>query len=213
MVAHCPRSKLFYAASSHVFGPGTGAPFDEQSPFEPGCIYGLTKTAGIHLCRHYRRSHGLHIAVGILFNHESPLRRPQFLSRKISCAVADISAGQAGRLVLGNLNTEVDWGYAPDFVAAMHLTLALPEGEDFVIATGQAHTVADFVATAFSAANLDWKDWVDVRPGLVVKEQPLRVGNANKLRRLSGWAPSVSFAEMVRLLVENERRRRTPIGR
>jgi GDPmannose 4,6-dehydratase len=207
---YSPRTRLFYAASSHVFGPGAGKPFNEDSPLEPGCIYGLTKTAGTHLCRYYRNTHGLYVTVGFLFNHESSLRKPQFLSRKIASAAASIHATHTGRLALGNLDAQVDWGYAPDFVTAMQLALTLPTGEDFVIATGEQHTVAEFAEIAFSAAGLDWNDWVDVRPGTVVKQQPMRVGDARKLRRLTGWAPSVSFAEMVKLLVEGEIRRQPP---
>lgn len=213
MQEFAPHAKLFYAASAHVFGPGSGPSFDEQSPLAPGCIYGITKTAGMHLCRYYRTAHGLFASVGILFNHESPLRRAQFLSQKIVTAAIDIKLGIPRRLVLGDVDATVDWGYAPDFVTAMHLILALPESDDFVIATGEPHTVADFAAAAFSALALDWREWTDVQPGIIVKRQPPRIGNASKLRRMTGWAPTVSFSEMVTLLVQDALRRRTSDAR
>jgi GDPmannose 4,6-dehydratase len=203
---HVPAARLFYAASSHVFGAGGPGLQDEQTPCAPTCVYGITKTAGWHCCRHYRSAHGVRVSVGILYNHESAHRGPNFVSQKIVRAALAIAAGHRQRLVLGDLAAGVDWGYAPDYVEAMRLILALPQPEDFVVATGERHTVQEFAEIAFGAVGLDWRDHVDERPGPHALQRRALAGDASRLRAATGWRPSVSFAQMVGTLIEAQRR-------
>jgi len=196
-----PAASLFYAASSLVFGePGTALQ-DETTPLAPLSAYGITKACGTLCCRLYRREHGLRASVGILYNHESPWRRPGFVSRKIVDAAVAIRGGAAERLVLADLSARVDWGYAPDFVDAMVRIAALGEPGDFVVATGAARSVQEFVEVAFGLAGLEWRRHVVEDRSLVVRPSPTLVGDARKLRSATGWAPTVSFEEMVGILV------------
>jgi GDPmannose 4,6-dehydratase len=193
-------ARLFYAASSHVFGDDPPSPQDETTPFAPSCIYGITKAAGVHTCRYYR-ARGVFAATGILYNHESALRRPAFVSQKIVQAARRIRDGSGETLELGTLAAAVDWGYAPDFVDAFHRILQLDRPDDFVVATGETHTVGEFAQLAFATLGLDWTAHVTERPGLLGKRVVTRVGNAAKLTGATGWRPSVSFARMIELLV------------
>jgi GDPmannose 4,6-dehydratase len=197
-----PRARLFYAASSHIFGDRPPAPQDETTPLNPRCAYGITKIAGLECCRFYRQKHGLHASVGILYNHESPLRREPFVTAKIVGAAVAIKAGVRKKLILGDLTAQVDWGYAPDYVEAMTRIVRLDEPDDFVVATGETHSVQEFVEEAFGAAGLDWPGHVEENPAVIVRHTGNLVGNAAKLRSRTGWKPSVTFREMVRLLVE-----------
>src|SRR5581483_8894819 len=149
MKQHAPDARLFYAASSLVFGTPSHSPQNEDTPLAPQCVYGITKVAGIHSCRFYRESHDLHVSVGILYNHESPLRRAGFVSQKIVRAAIAIARGSREKLVLGDLSARVDWGYAPDFTEAMQRIVRLTEPDDYIIATGEAHSVQEFVEIAF----------------------------------------------------------------
>lgn len=194
-------SRLFYAASCHMFGRAEGAVQNEKTPFRPVDVYGITKTAGVHCCRYYRNTHGIFASTGILYNHESCLRSPKFVSQKIVQGVRAILAGRQERLVLGDLSARVDWGYAPDFVDAMRRVLALPAADDFVVATGESHTVQEFVEVAFAAAGLDWRQHVVEDQGRLTRRFGGYLGDASKLRSATGWAPTVSFREMVRLLL------------
>jgi GDPmannose 4,6-dehydratase len=204
---HClqefqPTGRLFYAASCHVFGQGSASPMNEETPFAPDTPYAITKAAGLASCRYYRERHSLFAVSGLLFNHESPLRGPSFLSQKIVRAAVDIRAGNRSELILGDLQARVDWGYAPDTVEAMTRILALDTPDDFVVATGELHSVEDFLDVAFGALDLDWRGYVREDPNLVSRQALPRLGDASKLRRATGWAPSVSFDEMVRSLVD-----------
>jgi len=201
-----PQCRLFYAASSHVFGIPLTPVQDESTPFSPICIYGITKTAGAHLCRYYRNAHGVHASVGILYNHESHLRPPQFVSQKIVRAARAIRDGGGSKLILGDLETRIDWGYAPDYVDAMIRILELDQADDFVIATGESHPVREFVEIAFSEAGLDWDDHVILDPSLLAKQRRELVGNPEKLRRRTGWRNSLSFEMMVRHLMHDQER-------
>jgi GDPmannose 4,6-dehydratase len=193
---------LFYAASSHVFGDPTEEPQNEQTPFRPKSIYGLTKAAGISVCRYYREQRQVKASAGILFNHESPLRGPSFVSQKIAGAAARIASGSREELSLGSLDARVDWGYAPDYVDAMIRIVSLQSGDDYVVATGESHSVREFAELAFARVGLDWRDHVlEQRPGRARQHVRL-VGDAARLRRVTDWAPSVSFSEMVSLLVD-----------
>lgn len=195
-----PKTRLFYAASSHVFGRPAKRVQDEDTPLNPGDAYGLTKAAGLLACRLYR-ARGVYAAVGILYNHESPLRAPRFLSRKLALGVAAIKAGKAKTLTLGDLDARADWGWAPDFVEAFRRILSLPKPDDFVVATGEARSVRDFAAAAFAAAGLDWKKHVRVDKRLISRKKHVLVGDSRKLLRATGWAPIVGVPEIARRMV------------
>lgn len=200
-----PATRLFYAASSLVFGDVIEAPQTEDTPLRPQCAYGITKSAGLQLCRLYRRSHGVFAAVGILYNHESSLRAPKFVSKKIVKAAVEIHRGLRDKLVLGSLAAEIDWGYAPDFVDAMHRILRLDAADDFIIATGETHSVRQFVELAFDRLGLDWRRHVEENAAVITRPPLARVGDASKLARATGWRPSTSFVDMVHALVDAER--------
>ena len=208
MRAKAPGARLLYAASSHVFGDALVSPQNERTPLQPRCVYGITKVSGIHACRFYRRTHGVKASVGILYNHESPRRRPDFFSQKIVRAAVAIQRKQQSKLIVGNLAARVDWGYAPDYVNAMIRILELPEPTDFVVATGQLHTVEDFIEIAFRTMGLDWQDHVEESAGLIAKAHAMALtGDASALRSATTWKPSVNFEEMVALLVQSELQR------
>jgi GDPmannose 4,6-dehydratase len=203
---HVPRARFFYAASSHCFGEPSTTLQDESTPLRPVCPYGISKTAGVHLCRMYRARHGVQASCGFLYNHESPLRPGNFLSAKIVRGAVEIARRQRDRLILGDLSARVDWGYAPDYIDAMIRMVRLDAADDFVVASGRAHSVEDFVSIAFAHLELHWRRHVDTDASLLTKARPGAplMGDSSKLRRTTGWAPSVSFADMVRLLVEAE---------
>jgi GDPmannose 4,6-dehydratase len=196
-----PKTRLFYAASSHIFGRPEQEPQDENTSFNPLSIYGITKASGIFLCRMYRSAHGIFSSVGILYNHESPLRGEQFVSQKIVQGAVRCKKDPGHRLVLGDLSVEVDWGYAPDYVEAMHRIICLPEPDDFVIATGEKHRVEDFVRIAFESVGLNWQDFVKERENIITRPSVGFVGSPAKLIKRTGWNRSVAFDEMVKLLV------------
>jgi GDPmannose 4,6-dehydratase len=202
MRLHAPKSRLFYAASSHVFGVPAASPQNENTPLAPRCVYGITKTAGVRCCGFYRENYGIFAACGILYNHESSYRRAEFVTSKIVRSAVRIKHGQSEKLTLGDLSAKVDWGYAPDYVHAMTRILSLEKPEDFVIASGEAHSVREFVEIAFEAAGLDWKNHVTEDASMIGKSRLGLVGDSSKLRRMTGWSPTVNFKEMVRLLVE-----------
>ncbi len=201
---------FFYAASSHVFGESANDSQDECTPFRPNSVYAITKTTGIHACRYYRLHRNVRASVGILYNHESPFRSSAFVSRKIVSAAVQIRNGTRKELVIGDLSAAVDWGYAPDYVDAMLRIVELPLADDYVIATGEAHTVQEFVEIAFGLVGLDWQKFVREDRSLLRGSARPRVGNSARLRAKTGWQPSLSFREMVRKLVEAEIERHEP---
>lgn len=198
-----PNARLFYAASSLVFANAGVVPQDETTPMAPLCPYGISKAAGVHLCRYYRAQRQVYCSVGILYNHESPLRPAQFITRKIAKAAVAIQRGLENKIVVGDLDALVDWGYAPDYVVAMWRILQLKEPDDFVIASGALHSVRDLVKIAFEVVGLNWENHVVEDRSLLKRNRRLTTlqGNASKLTRLAGWRPQVSFEEMVRRLV------------
>jgi GDPmannose 4,6-dehydratase len=197
----CPSARLFYAASSHVFGAPESEWQDEKTPLLPISEYGISKAAGLQCCQLYRQQQGIFAATGILFNHESSLRKPSFLSQKIVRGALRAQRDPSFRLVLGDLETRVDWGYAPDYVEAMSRILQLPEAGDFVVASGELHTVREFAREAFAVLGLDWRRHVETDGHLLKKTpHPLR-GDYARLRAATGWAPTVSFVELIARLV------------
>jgi GDPmannose 4,6-dehydratase len=198
-----PSIRFYQASSSEMFGSAPSEPQDEQTPLAPRNPYGVAKAYGHWMTANYREAYHLFAASGILFNHESPLRGPEFVTRHITMGVARIKHGLADKLELGNLDAQRDWGYAVDYVEAMWLMLQQSEPDDFVIATGEKHSVRQFAELAFSYAGLDWQDHVRVNPERL---RPIDIntlcGNAAKARRVLGWAPKVSFPELVAMMVQ-----------
>lgn len=197
------ESKVFFAASSHVFGDQGGDAQDETTPIAPESIYAMTKANGMWVSRWFRKR-GVFTSTGILYPHESPLRSAEFLSKKVARAVAEIQRHERKELILGNLSAEVDWGHARDFVRAMQVILQLEKPDDFIIATGRRKSVRDFVITAFGLAGLDWRRYVREDPCLIKRPIVVRVGNPAKLTALTSWKPQTTFEEMIRELLMAE---------
>jgi GDPmannose 4,6-dehydratase len=197
-------AKLFYASSSLIFGDTKFEVQDENTPFAPNTIYGISKLEGLQLCQYYRRRFGVFASVGILYNHESKYRKDNFISKKIIKAAINISQGKKDQLLLGDLDAEVDWGYAPDYVDAMHRILQLDRADDFIIASGAKHTVKEFVQIAFDLAHLDWKPHVQEAGGIITRKNKALIGNPQKLMQATAWKPTVDFKAMVNKLWEAE---------
>jgi GDPmannose 4,6-dehydratase len=198
---HSSESKLFYAASSLVFDGANGPIQDEKTPFTPVGFYGLTKSQGILVCREFRERYGVFAASGILYNHESALRAERFLSKKLIASAHQISLGNKDKLVVGSLSAATDWGYAPDFVLAFQHVLSVRYPDDYIVATGEAHSVADFAQIAFECFGLDYTDYVYENSNLLGRHLPRKVGDSSKLKKATGWRPSRDFPGMVRTLV------------
>lgn len=200
-----PSCRFYFAGSSEMFGKVRAVPQSEITPFHPRSPYGISKVAGFDLTRNYREAYGMFCASGILFNHEGPRRGFEFVTRKITSTVARIKLGQAVELRLGNLDAKRDWGHAKDYVRAMHLMLQQPEPDDYVVATGETHTVREFCEYAFGEAGLDYKEFVRVdekfyRPA----EVDLLIGDASKARSILGWRPEYTFEEMIKEMVRTD---------
>ncbi len=196
------KTRFYQASSSEMFGSAP-PPQNEDTPFHPRSPYGVSKVFGYWTAVNYREAYGLYAVNGILFNHESARRGETFVSRKISRAVARIRAGIQPRLYLGNLDAKRDWGHAPDYTEAMWMMLQQPEPDDYVIATGESHTVREFLQLAFDRVGLDWQQFVEVDPRYY---RPAEVdhlcGDASKAARVLGWRPTTRFAELVALMVD-----------
>lgn len=203
--------RFYQASSSEMFGRVATSPQDESTSFHPRSPYGVAKCYGHYITVNYRESYNLFACSGILFNHESPRRGPEFVTRKITRAAARIKLGKQKELVLGNLDSRRDWGFAGDYVRAMHAMLQLTEADDFVIGTGESHTVREFVEAAFSVAELPWQDYVRTDPSFV---RPAEVdhlrANPEKARRILNWEPTVKFPELVRMMVEADLHAESP---
>jgi len=198
-----PQCRFYFAASSEMFGNAREAPQNENTPFYPRSPYGISKVAGFHLTRNYREAYGLHALSGILFNHESPRRGLEFVSRKVTRSVARIKLGGQEQLRLGNLEARRDWGFAGDYVRAMWLMLQPDEPEDYVIASGETHSVRELVETAFSHAGLDWQDHVLIDEKLYrpAEVNELR-GDSRRAREKLGWKPTVTFRQLIPMMVD-----------
>lgn len=200
-----PHCKFYFAGSSEMFGNAPEAPQNESTPFCPRSPYGISKVTGHQLTVNYREAHNLYATSGILFNHESPRRGYEFVTRKITYGVARIKHGLANELKLGNLSARRDWGFAGDYVEAMWMMLQQPTPGEFVIATGQSHSVQEFVEKAFQAADLNWRDYVKTderffRPAEVYQ----LIGDASRANKKLGWSPKVSFEQLVSMMVESD---------
>lgn len=201
---HAPAARLFQASSAWVFGQPVRSPQDEQTPYAPVEPYGAAKAFGDFLIRAYRARDGFFACSGIFYNHESPRRPERFVTRKITRAAAAISLGLGDDLLLGDIDALRDWGFARDFVAAAWSMLQDAEAHDYVIATGEAHSVREFVEVAFGALDLDWQRHVRVDPELRRAKGAVTnlVGDSTAAHKRLGWSPTVSFEELVRLMVE-----------
>ena len=209
---HSPNSKFYQASTSEMFGNSTGGQQDETTPFTPRSPYGVSKLYAHWITVNFRESYSLYACSGILFNHESPLRGREFVTRKVTDAVARIKLGLASDITLGNLDARRDWGFAGDFVEAMHLMLQQPEARDYVIATGEQHSIRELLATAFEHVGIeDWEPLIKSDPRF---KRPAELhslcGNSSRARDTLGWQPRTAFADMVRDMVDADLKRLDP---
>lgn len=200
-----PGCKFYFAGSSEMFGMAEKTPQNEHTPFHPRSPYGISKVAGFDLTRNYREAFGIFACNGICFNHESPRRGYEFVTRKITNAVAKIKLGLGKELRLGNLDAKRDWGFAGDYIEAMWLMLQQDKCDDYVIATNQTHSVKDFVELAFKHVGLNWEDYVTIdkrfyRPA----EVHILRGDYSKAKKVLGWEPKVTFEELVKMMVDSD---------
>lgn len=204
-----PACRFYFAGSSEQFGKAEEIPQSETTRFHPRSAYGISKVAGFELTRNYREAYGLHTSSGILFNHESPRRGFEFVTRKISAGVAKIIAGENNTLRLGNLEAKRDWGHAKEYVQAMWLMLQQNEPDDFVVATGEAHSVVEFVELAFSIAGLDHRKYVEVDKSLYrPAEVNMLLGDASRTRDILNWVPKLDFKALVTEMVREDCKQR-----
>lgn len=198
-----PKCKFYFAGSSEMFGQVSEAPQTEETPYRPRSPYGISKVAGYHLARNYRERHGIFSCSGILFNHESPRRGFQFVTRKITSTAAQIKLGLADHLMLGNLEARRDWGNAKEYVMAMHLMMQQPQPDDYVIATGETHSVKEFCEIAFAHVGLDYRDYIRVDPQFYRPTEPIPlVGDPAKAKAVLGWNSRKPFADIVKEMVD-----------
>lgn len=198
--------RFYQASSSEMFGKVQAVPQREETLLWPRSPYGVAKVFGHYMTINYRESYGMHASSGILFNHESPRRGPEFVTRKVSQAVARISLGMQKTISLGNLDARRDWGFAGDYVEAMWLMLQQPEADDYVISTGQTHSIRDLLRTAFSVIGVDnWEDHVEQDPRFMrPAEVDLLIGDASKAETVLGWKPRVGFDQLITMMVESD---------
>jgi len=198
-----PDCRMYFAGSSEMFGKAEEVPQRESTPFHPRSTYGISKVAGFELTRNYREAYGMHASSGILFNHESPRRGYEFVTRKITAGVARILASRTDRLPLGNLEAKRDWGHAREYVEAMWRMLQQPSPDDYVVATGETHSVREFAELAFACVGLDYQKYVDIDPSLYrPAEVNLLLGDATRARQRLGWHHQVSLPELVAEMVD-----------
>ncbi len=199
----CPKARFYQASSSEMYGKVHAVPQNEDTPFHPRSPYAVAKVYGHYITLNYRESYGLYAVSGILFNHESPRRGKEFVTRKITDGVARIKLGVANELRMGNLDAKRDWGFAGDYVRAMWLMLQQSEPDDFVIATGETHSVRDFCEMAFAYADLDYKKYVVTDPKFLrPAEVDLLLGDPSKAKKKLGWTPEVDLKHLVEMMVE-----------
>lgn len=203
-----PQCRFYFAASSEMFGKVKETPQNENTPFYPRSPYGISKVAGFDLTRNYREAYNLYASSGILFNHESPRRGFEFVTRKITNSCARIKLGLDRELRLGNLEAKRDWGYAGDYIRAMWLMLQQDEPDDYVIATGESHSVREFLELAFGFVNLDWKEYVVIDEKLFRPSDVYELkGDFGKAKKKLGWEPKINFEGLVKMMVEADLKR------
>jgi GDPmannose 4,6-dehydratase len=205
-----PKTKFYQAATSEMFGNNsTNGVQSEETAFMPASPYGVAKLYGFHITKNFRESYGLFACSGILFNHESPIRGIEFVTRKVTDGVAQIKAGKANQIKLGNLGAERDWGHAKDFVRAQWMMLQQEEADDFIVATGKKHTIGDLCRTAFDAAGIDdWKQFVVSDPEFVRPHDLVSLhASSDKAQRVLGWKPEISFKNMIEEMVHHDLKR------
>jgi len=203
--AVCPKTKFYQASSSEMFGKVREIPQSEMTPFYPRSPYGVAKVYGHHITVNYRESYNMFAVSGILFNHESPRRGLEFVTRKITDGVARIKTGVAKELRMGNMEAKRDWGFAGDYVRAMWMMLQQKEPSDYVVATGVAHSVREFAEIAFKCAGLNYQDYIKVDQAFMrPAEVDTLLGTPEKANKELGWKPEVTFEEMIRLMVESD---------
>jgi len=201
----CPKAKFYQASTSEMFSGNEKEKQNENTPFDPQSPYSAAKLFAHQMCKIYRKAYGLFICCGILFNHESERRGKNFVTRKITTGIADIIKGKQKKIHLGNIEAKRDWGYAKDYVEAMWLMLQLDRPDDYVIATGETHSIKEFLQEAFGLVNKNWKDYVVIdkkyfRPS----ETNCLCGDATKAENILGWKPKTSFKELVKIMLEND---------
>ena len=200
---YSPHTKFYFAASSEIFGNAKKHPQNENYKFNPRSAYGISKVAGFYLTKNYREAYNLFSCSGILYNHESPIRSPKFVSRKITSSIAKILKGKQKKIVLGDINAKRDWGYAGDYVVAMWMMLQQKTPEDFVVGSGITHTVKDFLKIAFKYVNLDYKKYIKfdkefIRP----KENTILCADNRRAQKILNWKPKTSFKAMIHKMVD-----------
>ncbi len=201
----CPESRFYQASSSEMFGDNPTTPQNEETRLMPASPYACSKVYAHNICRNYRESYGMHISSGILFNHESPRRGETFVTRKITIAAAKIKLGLQDKLYLGNLEAKRDWGFAGDYVEAMWLMMQQERPDDYVIATGETHTVKEFLKEVFDCAGLDVHKYVEIDERLFrPHEVPLLLGDYSKAKSNLGWDPQIKFKQLARLMYEED---------
>ena len=207
---HCPSARFYQASSSEIFGDPPSFPQNENTPHNPVTPYGVSKLAAHLLAGLYRRRYGMYVASGILYNHESPRRQDYFVTQKIARAAAEISLGRSEKLTLGNIDARRDWGYAGDFVRGIWLMLQQPEAGDYVLATGETHSIREYLQMAFAHVGLRWEEWVEIDPALL---RPVDVGqlvgDPSRAKRFLCWRPEVNFPDLVHMMVDAQLERLT----
>jgi len=202
---HRPQAKFLQASSSEMFGKVRETPQTEKTPFYPRSPYGVAKVFGHYITVNYRESHGTFACSAMGFNHESPRRGLEFVTRKVTHQVAKIKCGLAKKLLMGNLDSKRDWGFAGDYVRAMWMMLQQAEPDDYVLATGKTHSVRDLLEAAFNAVGLNWEKYVEIDPKFIrPAEVDVLCGDATKAREKLGWQPEVTFEELIRMMVESD---------
>lgn len=203
IVDESPTTRFFYASSSLIFSGENGEYQDELTPYDPQGFYGITKAQGIQLCREFRNRYNLFASTGILYNHESHLRTARFLSNKIIRTAMRIASGSNEKLEVGSLSSRVDWGYAKDYVLAFQKILLADNPDDFIVATGEAHTVEEFIQIVFDHFNLDMKQYVVENKSILTRTPPVKIGITDKLHKTTGWSPSMNYQDFVIQLIKD----------
>ena len=201
----CPGCRIFFAGSSEIFGNAAESPQTEMTACSPRSVYGISKLSSHCLIKNYRSRYGIYACTGFLYNHESPRRGKAFVTRKITVSVAEIAAGRRSALELGNLDAERDWGYAPDYVRAMHLMMKNAQPKDYIIATGRLHSVRDLLEVAFGEAGLDYRNYVRVNPDFIRPSESVPLcGDASLILKDLGWRAEKPFDEIIREMVRHD---------